>query len=885
MKFETPRWIDSLIESLAPQRFSEEILGDIYEMYLKDIDARSLRSARRRYVLNGLGFLAKSFFWKKSSHSTSLIMFSSYFKMATRSLWAYKGTTIINILGLVIGIASALVILTVIRFELSFDKFHSNTDRVYRIVRVSGADMAEFRTGISYPVPTALKDEIPALEAVASLEYFGGAQVEVLGTSGKTVNKFRESSGFVLVEPSFFKVLDFKGTKFKWLEGNPEKALTEPFSIVLTRTMAKKYFGNDNALGETVKIEREVDCKVTGIIEDFPANTDFPFRALVSYSTLRKLSSEERLSNWFSVNDTHQAYVIVRPGVSEEEMEAQIAKVHAAHTPKELSDSRHYLLQKLSDIHYDSRFGTFSGRTISKDTILGLSLVAVFLLLTASINYINLSTAQSTLRAKEIGLRKVMGSARKNVIAQYLIETFLIVFSAGIIALGLSEVFLFYLQSLLNITKMAYNFLDPFILLTLIAIVFVVTLLSGLYPSLVLSSFNPVTALKNKFSTEKFSGFSLRKVLVVLQFTITQILVVGTFIVVSQMDYFSSIDIGFNKEGVVTASIPVRDRGLLQVMEDKLRSQAFVSGVSFSSTLPSGANRNNSYSDIGRPEANAMKDYEIFEYVAIDDSFLKLYDIKLVAGRNLNLQDTIGNILINKTLVKNLALGSAEAAIGEPLKIGGDAVTVVGVVDDYYSNSLKEGIDNVVMLMRPRNYSNVSIRLNVKHGETDLPQAVKAVEKIWSETFPEFIFSYEFMDDNIAAFYKQEQKYADLFKLFSVIFLLIGSLGLYGLIAFVVNRKGKEVAIRKVLGATISNILVMFSKEYLVLILVSFILAVPVAYYAVNSWLSNFKNHIPLQWHLFVIPGLLVLFIALTVIITKSIRAAVANPVDKLKYE
>jgi putative ABC transport system permease protein len=450
----------------------------------------------------------------------------------------------------------------------------------------------------------------------------------------------------------------------------------------------------------------------------------------------------------------------------------------------------------------------------------------------------------------------------------------------------LSEILLMKLQSLINIRHTDYNFTDPFTLLVLVGVVIVITLLAGFYPSMVISRFSPVTALKNNFATGKFSGFSFRKVLVVLQFTITQLLVVGTFIVVSQMEYFRNIDMGFNREGIIAARVPNRDPRVLQVMEDKLRSQAFVSDVSFSYTLPSGVRRNQAYRDIGLPEAKEMKDYVVYEYVSIDESFLKLYDIELLAGRGLKLQDSSTNILINKTLVKNLSLGIPEAAIGKQLKMGdGSPVTVVGVVEDYFSNSLKESVDNIVMVMQRENYSIVSIKLDMKDGQGSLPDAVKTVEKIWAETFPEFIFSYTFLDENIAAFYKQEQKYADLFKLFSVIFLLIGSLGLYGLITFVVNRKGKEVAIRKVLGATISNILVMFSKEYLLLVTLSFLLAVPLAYSAVNSWLSNFQNHITLQWYLFLIPGLLVLAIALCVIITKSISAALANPVDKLRSE
>jgi putative ABC transport system permease protein len=322
------------------------------------------------------------------------------------------------------------------------------------------------------------------------------------------------------------------------------------------------------------------------------------------------------------------------------------------------------------------------------------------------------------------------------------------------------------------------------------------------------------------------------------------------------------------------------------VMENKLRAQAFVSDVSFSYTLPSGANRNRSAADIGKPEASEMKDYVIYEYVAIDSSYLRLYDIDLLAGRNLELSDSIGNILINNTLAKNLELGIPDKAIGRELKMSdGTKVTVVGVVEDYFSNSVKERVDNMVFLMEPENFSAVSIKLNLKEGQGSLQDAINGVEKIWTATFPEYIFNYQFLDENINIFYEQEQKYTKLFQLFSIIFLLIGCLGLYGLITFVVNRKGREVAIRKVLGATLGSILVLFSKEYIQLIILSFLLAVPIAWYLVNDWLNNFANHITLYWWLFALPGLLVLFIAVMVVGIKTLRAAGMNPVDKLKYE
>lgn len=882
----TSEWVDSLIDNLAAHDLAEEIRGDLYELFLKDIKERGIRSAKKRYVLNGLGFLAKSFFWRKSdTNANSFVMLRSYFKMARRSLSAYRGTAIINALGLVIGMASALVILTVIRFELGFNKFHSDVDRIYRMVRVSGDDMSEFRTGISYPVPRAIKAEVAGMEDITSMEYFGGSYVDVLDPSGKSIAMFKEDFGCVLVEPSFFKIFDFKDSGFEWIAGNPANALVEPFSVVLTETMARKYFPEGNALGKPIRFEKYYDARITGVISDLPANCDFPFSILISYSSL-EIIRKGRLENWFSVNDTHQAYVKLAPGVTQEEMEEKIAAVHAGHTPKDLYESRHYLLQKLSDVHHDSRFGTYSGRTISKETVTALAIIGLFLLLTAGINYINLSTAQSSLRSKEIGLRKVLGSNRKNLIGQFMMETFILVLISGIFALVVAEILLLKLQPLVNLKLDGFNFTDPFFLLSLLLIVLVVTLFSGSYPSLITSGFNPVMALKNKFSGETGGNISLRKVLVVSQFTITQVLVVGTFIVVSQMRYFRDVNMGFNREAIITLNLPsTSPREAVSEISNQLISQSFVSGFSFSSTLPSGVKRNRSFMDIGKNDASAMKDFVVYEYQSIDSSYLDVYQIKLLAGRSLGIRDSNANVLINKTLLNTLQLGSPEDALNQELKMGGGpAVTVVGVIDDFYSNSLKEPVDNMLLAVNPRAHDFCSIKINTKGGGS-LQDALKNVERIWTKTYPDHLFNYQFFDENVQAFYAQEEKYAKLFQVFSIIFLIIGCLGLYGLITFVVNRKGKEVAIRKVLGASLSNILLMFSTEYIRLILLSFVLAVPVTYYVVNEWLSNFANHIELEWWFFVMPGLVVLAIAMLVIISKSLRTANANPVDRLKYE
>ncbi|HEX8059833.1 MAG TPA: FtsX-like permease family protein, partial [Cyclobacteriaceae bacterium] len=373
----------------------------------------------------------------------------------------------------------------------------------------------------------------------------------------------------------------------------------------------------------------------------------------------------------------------------------------------------------------------------------------------------------------------------------------------------------------------------------------------------------------------------------VAQFTITQILAVGTFIVISQMKFFENVDMGFNRHAVIV-SIPLADNTVRtrRATELELRSMSFVSGVTSSFTLPSGLDRNRSSRNIGPMDATEVQDYQNYEHYSIDESFLDLYEIKLLAGRNLGPADTTTvPILINRTLMKNLGIETPERAINREFKFGGgQKAIVVGVVGDFYSDSMKHGINNIVMIYQPRQYRWMSVRLNLNEN-TSMANSLNGIEELWIKNYPEHVFRYQFFDQNIDAFYKQEFKYSKLFQIFSFIFIGIGCLGLYGLITFIANKKGKEIAVRKTLGATISNIMLMFSREYVVLITISFVLAIPVVRYGVNEWLDGFRNHIEVQWWMFAAPGVIVLAIALVVVGAKSYRAASANPVDSLKSE
>jgi ABC-type antimicrobial peptide transport system permease subunit len=880
-----PSWAEKLIQLFAPDHLADEIRGDLFEMFLSDVARDGVRSARRKYAVRALGFVTKTFFWKRPDRDNNYFQMSgNYFKMARRSLFANKSTTIINVLGLMIGIASALVITSVIRFEESFDSFHTNSDGIQRLVRVTGSEDLEYRSGISYPVGDALKREIPAIEKLTSMDYLGGSSVDVMSTDGMTLKKFSEDSGLAAVEPEFFEMFDFAGKPLRWLAGNPAKALTEPNSVVITKEIAEKYFGKEDPLGKTLRFQKIVDVKVTGVIDNFPANTDFPFKLLISYSSMRGIF-KERMDEWVSVNDSHQVFIYA-PNISKQELELRIDEVHRANVGKDVADVRHYRLQDFSELHFDPRFGNFSGRTITHETLLALKIIVLLLLLAGCINYINLSTAQSILRSKEIGLRKVMGSSRQHLVLQFLTETFVVVAVAAALAVIIVSAMMPAIQNLLNL-QIGYNLADPFILGAVASIVLLVTIFSGLYPAFVISRFNPIAALRNKFNSENVGGINLRKVLVVAQFTITQILAVGTFIVISQMNYFQKMDMGFNRDAVIV-NMPILDNKprYLQPMKNELERLPFVSAVSTSFTLPSGLERNRSSRSVGRPDAQTIHDFLNYEHHSIDEAYLDLYQIKLLAGRELKQSDTVGGaVLINAKTMKNLQIDSPEKALGQELKFGGgEKAVVVGVVADFYSNSLKEGVDNMVVVYQPKHYRWISVRLDLKKDES-MTDVLSDIEKVWTAHYPEIVFKYQFFDENIRAFYKQEFKYSSLFQIFSMIFISIGCLGLYGLITFIANKKGKEIAIRKTLGATIANIIIMFSREYVVLIGIAFMLAIPVVWYGVNEWLSSFQNQISLEWWMFAGPGLIVMVVALVVVGTKSFNAARVNPVEKLKCE
>ena len=809
-------------------------------------------------------------------------MWRSYLRSASRNVWKYKTNSLINVLGLTLGIVCTLIITMIIRYELSFDKFHSAAEDTYRIVRVSQVEgQTEYRTGVVNPLPTTLSKEIPALENITAMSYHRNAQFSIADANGD-IQSFQEDEGSAFVDSTFFEVFDFKESQFNWLSGNKEFALSKPNTIVLTRSIAEKYFQSIDVLGQVLKFEKMLDLQVTGVIEDFPNNTDFPFKVLISYATILQFEGDNFMTEWSSVSDVNQCYLVLPPGVDKTEMERQIARIHAAHVPKEISEMRSYQLQPLNEVHSDPRFGNYNLRTVTPEIIWALGIIGGFLLIMVCINFINLSTAHAITRSKNVGIQKVLGSTRVQVMGQSISETLLVIIIAIGFSMIASTLILGQIQSLIK-TKITYAmFADPFIWIFLVVLIIAITLLAGLYPALVLSRYKPILAIKNTINSKVGNGLTLREILLVTQFTIMQILIIATFIAVKQMHFFKQVDMGFNKEAVINVEVPETSADKLEAFNNDMLSISTIGKVSFSSSLPSGLKRPKWIWDIKR-KSTTSDETLLFEYQSVDHNYLDLYDIKLLAGKAFTESTDRYQIIISQTLSSKLGFATPEEAINSEVMVMDETITIVGVIQDIHTNSFKHELEKVGLMVWRDHYRLASIKLNT--SPEDLEGSLAYIEQKWNKHFDNSVFTYSFLEDNVQAFYEEEARITNLFRIFSLVFIIIGCLGLYGLVSFIAHKKTKEVAVRKVLGASISQLLLLFSKDYIKQISLAFIIAVPIAYYFMAEWLNGFAYQITLHWWFFVIPGIFVLFTALLSVGGITWQAAIANPTTNLRNE
>ncbi len=798
----------------------------------------------------------------------------NYLKTALRSLWREKGSTFINLAGLTLGITSSLVLFLLIRHHLSYDRFHSKSDRIYRVVTESnGSDGRRYTPGVPPVFAEAFRNDFPEAEEVAFISYRSGGLVTIPQPQGEA-KKFEEARGIAFAAPDFFRIFDRK-----IIVGSAARGLNEPNEAILSKKSAMKYFGKEYPLGEVVKYDNQ-EYKITAVMEDFPFNTDFPFDLMLSFSTIKKERDEQ---GWNGIWSDEQCYFTLKEKVKIAEVENRMPAFYKKYHKGDNHSNQAFMIQPMGQIHYDDRFGNFSYRTISKQLLLALGIIAVFLILTACINFINLTTAEAIKRSKEVGIRKSLGSTRGQLIAQFLGETTLVTFMSVLAAMVCTELALTFLNPFLDL-HLVMNFLtDQSLWIYLILVTGMVAVLSGLYPSFVVSGFKVLQALKNQIDQRNSSGFNLRRGLVVLQFFISQFFVFGTIVLINQMDYFQNKELGFRKDAIITVPIPEHANSAngehsskMKALRDELSKLSGVEMASLSNTPPSSGSTSNTDFEI---EGNT----EIYgtQVKLIDGHYLDLYGLEIVAGVNVQDLDTAQGFIVNERLSSIAGFKNPRNLVGKKIKMWGKNLPVVGVVRDFHTVSLHSAIEAAILLNRIQNYQVLSLKLN----PAKMQGTIKQIRPLWEAAYPNYIFSYQFMDEQIREFYESEKKMSVLLSVFASMAIFIGCLGLFGLATFMANQKTKEIGVRKVLGATVESIVMMFSKEYVKLIFVGFILSAPVSWYIMNQWLNEFAYKIKIGPSVFLTGIGLTLVIAIFTVGYRSFKAAVVNPAESLKSD
>jgi predicted permease len=797
-------------------------------------------------------------------------MLKNYFKIALRNLKRSKAYAFINILGLALGITCAILIFMLVRYHLSFDNFHANSDRIYRVVTEFHNENISLQSGVPSPLGKAFRNDFAFAEKTARIINYDNELISL--PNSKDNQKFEEENGVAFAEPEFFDIMNYP-----LIEGDKKTVLSEPNSAIVTEAIAQKYFGKTKAIGQTIRVDNKINYRITGILKNLPVNSERKQEIYLSYSNLKdKNEWIAKDDSWMGIYSESKCYVLLKEGVAQATVEKALPSLSKKYYPPKDAAGWQFKLQPLSDIHFNAELGGY----MEKKNLFALSFIGIFLIITACVNFINLATAQALSRSKEIGVRKVLGSLRSQLFWQFISETAIITFLSVVIGLILSYLALPFVNELFKAQLAISPFSDISLILFLGLLLAVVTFFSGSYPGLILAGFQPILALKGKISQKSAGGFTLRRGLVVTQFAISQILIIGTIVIANQMRFSTQSDLGFKKEAMIMVPVPVKDLARMSTLRSRISQLPGVESSTFCFEAPA-ANSNNSTSV--RYDARSENEQFGINMKSADDQYLKTFGLQLVAGRNIMPSDTLREFVVNETLIKKLKLKSADEIIGKQLGINGnhDKAIVVGVVKDFFNYSFRDNIDPICIMSNYSSYRNYAVNINMANMKTTRT----AIEKIWNETYPEYVFKSAFLDDKIAEFYALDNIMLQLIQIFAGIAIFIGCLGLYGLVSFMATQKTKEIGVRKVLGASVGNIVWMFGKEFVRLLFIAFVIAAPLAWWVMNGWLQNFKYREEIGAGIFLLAIGATLLIAAITVGYRSMAAALMNPVKSLRSE
>ncbi|UCC39732.1 MAG: ABC transporter permease [Candidatus Aminicenantes bacterium] len=797
-------------------------------------------------------------------------MLGNYLKTAVRNLLKRKSFSLINVAGLAIGMAVCFLILLLVLNEVTYDRFHENSESIYRVaLNLDIQDRHMEIPTVPPPFGPALVEQFPEIAGVARLRREGRKIVSF-------EDKLFEESRIYYADPGLFDVF-----AISLVNGDPETMLEAPFSLVLTEEMTEKYFGSEDPIGKMLKLDNEHMYTITGVVKKMPENSHFKYNMLASLSTLNRLRGD--MNMWMNFN--FFTYILLTGKPNTEEITKKYHELLMANLPdqvKKLGVKISLFLQPLQSIHLHSHMEGEMEPPGNPAYIRILTSIALFILLIACINFMNLSTAQSAQRAKEVGMRKVLGAPRGKLIAQFLGESMLLSFISLVIAVILIQIMLPIFNRLVS-KDLAFNPMqNGIIILGLVGITLLVGLIAGVYPAFFLSSFAPLEILKSRFKAGKGHRF-FRHGLVSLQYVISITLIFCTLVIFYQLHHVKNHDLGFNKEQIAVISLKGQAHQKSDVFKNEILRIPGVVNATCSSHVPGIGMNETTFSFEG-----VTQEKQIMPYVEADDDYLDTFGIELAAGRNLSKDRPSDKraIILNETLVKQLGWDNP---LGKTVimtdvidrKFVEVSYTVIGVVRDFHFESLHQKIRGYLMKLPGELYSRISAKLNPEN----LSETLRAIEKQWQQIEPAYPFHYVFVDESFDRLYRSEQRMGQVFISFTLIAIFIACLGLFGLASFTAEQRTKEIGIRKVLGASVSNVVLLLSREFTKWVMLANVIAWPFAYFAMNKWLQNFAYRIEVELWIFILSGLIALIIALLTISTKAVRAATADPVDSLRYE
>ncbi len=798
-------------------------------------------------------------------------MLKNYLKIALRNIKDQKGYSFINIVSLAIGLTCCMLILLYIRYEFSYDKYHDNAQHIYRAVREQ-QESPVWLNSSEHPLAAALKEDFP--EVVKGTRVKRNDEYGVVEYNSKLFNE----DGIYFVDQDFLEIFSFP-----LVSGDRQTALTEPFSVLLTQEMAEKYFGDEEPVGQILKIkewygEKKYGYKINGVLKNIPRNSHFTFDFLLSYNTLYTLKSGGRdsVETWSYYEP--KTYVRLESNANPEDLEGKFPVFLRKYKGEDYASSKLHL-QPLTDIHLGGNLRFELETNNDMKNIFLFSAIAFFIMLIACLNYVNLSVARSAKRAVEVGMRKVVGAHKSQLVRQFLGESMVFSLLALMISVLTADLALPVFGSLIDRDLTSSLFLDLDILFVFIGIAFLIGFLSGAYPALIISSFHPIQILKGTLRIGSKSSVFFRNSLVVVQFVVSIILIVCTFVIHNQLSYIRNRNLGFDKEQIVTVYTMDRNlEGNPEPLKKELMNNPEILGVSASLDLPITIRRTTTVEWEEQGENRELG----LNYTFVDYDYFSVYGIDVVQGRNFSenfLTDKEQAVVLNETAARNLGW---ENPVGRRFQTSGNEWTVIGMVKDFHFHSLHRRIDPLVFLFHEgRGIDYFSIKVS----PSDISNTIGLIEEKWKQFSPEFPFQYAFLDERIDRIYKAEQKLGQSFNIFTFIALSIACLGLIGLASFISEQKRKEFSIRKILGADFQSIIVLLAREYMKCIAVAAVIAWPIGYFVMSRWLQNFAYRINLGLWTFVLSAALAMVLALLTVSYQSLKAAFANPADSLRYE